>query len=134
MPDERDVLQALGLALRAGRAAVGTGAVREAAAGGELRLVVVARDAGDNAVSRIRGALRRSGAPRVPIGTRAELGAALGRGPVAVVGVTDRGLAERIRRMAGAAAGSDGAAHRAGGSPAEHRATGDETKNAIHTS
>lgn len=99
MREDHEALQVLGLARRAGRAAVGTGAVKEAASAGELRLVVLARDAGDNAVGRVRGAMERSGAERVRCGTRDELGSALGRGPVAVVGVTDAGLAERIRRL-----------------------------------
>lgn len=115
MPDVRDVLQALGLARRAGRAVVGAGALKEASADGDLHLVVLATDATDNAVGRIRGALNRSGAVRIRLGTRAELGSALGRGSVAAVGVTDRSLAERIRQLA---AGR----------------TGDETTNAIHTS
>lgn len=98
--DERRALQALGLALRAGRVAVGTRAVKEAADAGELRLLVLARDATDNALGRLRGALERSGAARLRCGTRADIGEALGRGPVAAVGVTDRSLADRIRTLA----------------------------------
>lgn len=134
MPDDREVLQTLGLARRAGRAAVGTGAVKEAAAGGELRLVVLARDASDNAAGRLRGALERSGAVRVRAGTREELGAALGRGPVAAVGVTDRGLAGRIRALAAGRSRSDDGRGEAGGVPEPAGARGDETTNTIHTS
>lgn len=125
MREDREALQVLGLARRAGRAAVGTGAVKEAASAGELRLVVLARDAGDNAVGRVRGAMERSGAERVRCGTRDELGSALGRGPVAVVGVTDGGLAERIRRLV------DGGSVRS--RRADRRAE-DETTNTVHTS
>lgn len=132
MPDERRALQALGLARRAGRAVVGAGAIREAAADGDLQLVVLAGDATDNALGRLRGALERSGAARVRLGSRAELGSALGRGPVAAVGVTDRGLAERIRRLAAGRAGSgrDGP----GRADERRRTAGDETTNTIHTS
>lgn len=132
MPDERKVLQALGLARRAGRAVVGAGAIREAAADGDLQLVVVARDATDNALGRLRGALERSGAVRVRLGSRADLGSALGRGPVAAVGVTDRGLAKRIRELAGGGTGSEPGAH--GRSDGRRRTAGDETTNTIHTS
>lgn len=132
MPDERKFLQALGLARRAGRAVVGAGAIREAAADGDLQLVVVARDATDNALGRLRGALERSGAARVRLGSRADLGSALGRGPVAAVGVTDRGLAKRIRELAAGGKGSgQGAPGRTDG---RNRTSGDETTNTIHTS
>lgn len=126
------MLQVLGLARRAGRAAVGTRALKDASADGELHLVVLARDATDNAVARLRGAIERSGAARVRCGSRVELGAALGRGPVAAVGVTDPGLAKRI---GGLAAGSPESRHGGRGPRQEPtRQAGDETTNAIHTS
>lgn len=92
-------LSALGLAVRAGRATIGTRATLEAAAGGDLRLTVVATDATPNAMKRIRSVLETS--PAVRLGGKAELGRAVGRGPTAVVGVTDRGLAAEIHALAG---------------------------------
>lgn len=97
-PGEAGALSALGLARRAGRAAVGTRAVREAAAAGRLELLVLARDAGGNARGRLGRSLTEAGAPVLECGTRAALGAALGRGPTVAVGVTDPGLASRIVR------------------------------------
>lgn len=94
------LLDVLGLARRAGRLVVGTRAVREAAGGDELRLVAVAGDAGDNALGRLRPVLDRSGLTVVEVADRQSLGAALGRGPVVAVGLTDRGLAEEVRRLA----------------------------------
>jgi ribosomal protein L7Ae-like RNA K-turn-binding protein len=91
---ERSALQTLGLARRAGRAAVGTRAVLTAARSRRLEALVVAHDASPNALDRVRGASRR--VPVVKCGTRETLGLALGRGPVAVVGVTDREFARRI--------------------------------------
>ena len=91
---ERSALQTLGLARRAGRAAVGTRAVLTAARSRRLEALIVAHDASPNAMNRVRGAARR--VPIVRCGTRETLGLALGRGPVAVVGVTDRGFARRI--------------------------------------
>jgi ribosomal protein L7Ae-like RNA K-turn-binding protein len=91
---ERDRLQALGLARRAGRAAVGTRAVLVAARTRRLSALIVARDASPNALDRVRGAIRT--VPIVRCGTRETLGLAVGRGPVAVVGVTDREFARRI--------------------------------------
>jgi ribosomal protein L7Ae-like RNA K-turn-binding protein len=91
---ERDRLQALGLARRAGRAAVGTRAVLVAARTRRLSALIVARDASPNALERVRGVIRTI--PIVRCGTRETLGLAVGRGPVAVVGVTDREFARRI--------------------------------------
>lgn len=91
---ERGALQILGLARRAGRAAVGTRAVLTAARSGRLEALIVAHDASPNAIDRVRGATRR--VPIVRCGTRETLGLALGRGAVAVVGVTDREFARRI--------------------------------------
>lgn len=91
-------LAALGLAVRAGHAAVGTHAVLDAAGTGELRLLVVAEDATPNALRRLRGA--RGTVPSIRLGRKDELGRALGRGPTAAVGVSDRGLAAKVRELA----------------------------------
>lgn len=99
-PTGRDGLHALGLAKRAGAVAVGTRAVMDAARAGTLRAVIVSGDATDNARRRLAPALRRT--PGVVYGDRRQLGAALGRGPVVVVGLTDDGLAQRV--IAGLAA------------------------------
>lgn len=95
---ETDALRLLGLARRAGRSVVGTTAVREAGRGGDLALVVMARDATENARARL-GPTLLARVPTVTCGSRASLGAALGRGPVAAVGVTDRDLAARVQDM-----------------------------------
>ena len=93
------VLAALGLAARAGRVAAGTRSVLEAARDGDVRLVLLASDATENAVARVAGVLE--GLPVLRRGTKAELGRAIGRGPTAVVGVRDRGLAEKMLGQAG---------------------------------
>lgn len=88
-------LQTLGVAHRAGRTAVGTRAVQEAGATGELQAVLVAGDASENAVARIAGVLR-DGPPVFRCGSRASLGRAVGRSRVAVIGLTEADLAEKI--------------------------------------
>lgn len=93
---ERDALAALGIARRAGAAAVGTRAVREAARAGRLRAIVLARDAAPNARSRLSSILADGGLHVLECGSRQSLGAAVGKGPTVVVGVTDRGLADRV--------------------------------------
>ncbi|MEE9576907.1 MAG: ribosomal L7Ae/L30e/S12e/Gadd45 family protein [Gemmatimonadota bacterium] len=93
---EAEALRAVGMARRAGCVAVGTRAVREAARGGKLAAILIARDASENARGRLEGVRRRSGTSLTPCADRRALGAAVGRGPVAVLGVTERGLADLV--------------------------------------
>ena len=93
---ERRVLQLVGLARRAGYVAVGTRAVREAASRGEVRVVVLAADATDNARKRLRGLSGQPGIEVIECGTRGSLGRAVGREEAVVVGIGDRGLGRRI--------------------------------------
>lgn len=103
---EDEALGLLGLARRAGRAVVGRRQLEDAARNGELRALVLAEDATENARGRLRGLVARTGVPTVELADRARLGNAVGKGAVAAVGVTDRGLAARVvaatRRLDGA--------------------------------
>ncbi len=94
---EREALSLIGLAVRAGRAAVGATAVRAAARKGTLEAIVVARDAGGNALGRIPSL---PGVPVAKVGLRTSLGRSVGRAVATVVGITDRQLGERIGRIA----------------------------------
>lgn len=94
-------MRVLGLARRAGAAAVGTRAVREAARAGRLRAVLLARDAAPNARRRLGAVLSAPDVLVVECGDRRALGASVGRGPVAVVGVTEAGLARRVTARLG---------------------------------
>ncbi len=93
---ERQVLQLVGLARRAGRAVAGTQAVRDAGRRGELAAVLLAEDATDNALT---------------CGTRETLGNAVGRKGAVVVGIADPGFARRILSVgpSGAAMGAGAA-------------------------
>lgn len=72
---------------------VGSEAVRLAGRKGRLAAVVLARDIGESALRRLSPALRS--APAFECGTMEELGSAVGRSRVVVVGLTDPGLARR---------------------------------------
>lgn len=95
---ERRALQALGLARRAGKALVGTRSVREGLTSGDVELVVLATDATENARKRL-GVERTADVPVRTAADRTSLGQAVGRGPVAVLGVTDAGLAAKVARL-----------------------------------
>lgn len=90
---ERAALRAVGMARRAGCVAVGARAVREAGRDRRLALILLARDASANSRERLQRLHARSGARLVICGDRSSLGAAVGRGPTATLGVTERGLA-----------------------------------------
>jgi ribosomal protein L7Ae-like RNA K-turn-binding protein len=121
---EQRALATLGLARRAGRVAIGTRAVQQALAAGELRAVLVAADAAPGARKRLRTVLSSDEVDVLSVGSRTRLGRALGRDDLVVAGVTDEGfaalLAERLpldpggpsgprRGDADGAVGADGA-------------------------
>ncbi|WP_419941843.1 L7Ae/L30e/S12e/Gadd45 family ribosomal protein [Candidatus Palauibacter sp.] len=102
----------LGIAMRAGRVALGTRAVDGAARRGRLALLVVASDASRHALGRLPPEARA--ASRVTVASREALGRALGRNDVAVAGVTDVALAARILEAECAPAGGDHSSGSAG--------------------
>lgn len=102
MEQYKRVLSLLGLALRGGNLAVGEEPVEAAARGRRARVLLLARDAADNTRRRaehfaLAGKCLWLQAPF----TKEELGRAVGRTSVALVAVTDAGLAgAAVRRMA----------------------------------
>lgn len=91
-----DPFRFLGLARRAGAVALGAEAVREALRRGEVALVVIASDAAPGQAGKVERLLSHGEVPWRRMGTRAELGAALGAPPVTAVGVTGTGFATRL--------------------------------------
>ena len=90
----REFLQLLGLAKRAGRAELGEDGVSAALASGKGRVVFLAEDAAENSVRRAHRFNEGHHAVivRVPFSKEA-LGAACGRGSCAMLAVTESGLA-----------------------------------------
>jgi ribosomal protein L7Ae-like RNA K-turn-binding protein len=84
-------------ARRAGALAIGYRAVKQSLSAGRCALVLLAADAG--------ASLRRlpvGGTPLLELGDRYTLGAWAGRSELAILGVTDRGLAAGILARAAA--------------------------------
>ena len=90
------VYRLLGLARRAGAVAPGTAAVRRAIQGGEARLVLLAEDASDVQMEKIRKSLRVTPIPQARLGDRTSLGAAIGLSPISAVAVTNAPLADQV--------------------------------------
>lgn len=96
---DAEVLNLVGLTRRAGRAVIGTKAVREAARRGSINLAIVARDAGDNARNRVLPVFDATGTPWLPCGSHETLGRAIGRDRAVVIGIEDARLAQRMKQI-----------------------------------
>jgi ribosomal protein L7Ae-like RNA K-turn-binding protein len=92
----------LGLGLKAGNVVVGVDAVRRSLQAGEIRCIVVAKDASQRAREKVVRLATAIGVPQIEGPEAAKLGARLGKPPVMVAGVRDAALADGIVR-AGAA-------------------------------
>lgn len=96
---KRKIMGLVGLGLRGRLAVVGVQQVRDSAKRGKLKVALVARDASQNSLDKITGLLAGREVPVIDAFSAAELGAVAGREAVAVVGVTDAGLAAGIKEV-----------------------------------
>ena len=92
----RSAFALLGLARRAGALERGTGSTQRAVKDGRARLVLLARDATQVQRDKVMKLLRHQETPRVVVGSRAELGAAVGSAPLSAVAVTEAGFASQL--------------------------------------
>ncbi len=93
---KRKILGLIGLGLRGRLAVVGVNQVRDAAKRGKLKVALVASDASKNSLDKVSGVLKALDVPVVGALSAAELGGVAGREAVAVIGVTNAGLARGI--------------------------------------
>ena len=94
-----NILNMIGLALRAGRLEVGEEPVGAACRARDCRLLLVARDAADNTFRRVRHFADAGQCLWISVPyTKDELGSALGRTSCAMLAVTDIGFAESIAK------------------------------------
>lgn len=100
------VLQLLGLAARARAVASGTQQVRELVRSGRVRFALVANDLTATGRDKLVPVLEGREVAYAIRYTREELGRAVGRGPLAAVGVTDGNMARRLRTLLSAESGT----------------------------
>ena len=93
---KNETLALLGLARKAGRLVIGAEESRRAIREGIARVVVLADDASSGHRGKVEAVARARGVPVVGIGSRGELGQALGKGLVTAVAVTDKGLSSKL--------------------------------------
>jgi ribosomal protein L7Ae-like RNA K-turn-binding protein len=94
-------LALLGIAQRAGAVVKGTDATRRALRKGDVRLVVLAEDGSRTQQDKVLPLARNRAVPWKILGDRAELGTAVGSGPLAVVGVTQPSFANELQEQLG---------------------------------
>ncbi len=92
----KDIRQYLGLGQRAGQVVSGDFIVRAKIRKREARLIIVATDAASHTLKDFLRFTRGTDIKVINFGRKAELGAALGRPPRAVVAVLDEHLSGRI--------------------------------------
>jgi ribosomal protein L7Ae-like RNA K-turn-binding protein len=109
---ERRVLGLVGLGVRARNAVVGVEQVRVAARKGNLALAVVAPDASPNSLKKLLPLLKAKGILVAEGPGAVALGGAAGRTSTAAVGITDRSLANGLRKLFDEEAAPSGAAGR----------------------
>ncbi|MDN5325728.1 MAG: hypothetical protein PWP41_424 [Moorella sp. (in: firmicutes)] len=93
-----NIYSLLGLAYRAGKIAWGYQAVVAALRSQKVELVLLARDSSPGLKTRILRFCREYHRQGLLYGHKNELGAALGKPPCAVVGITDKNFAVIIRQ------------------------------------
>jgi ribosomal protein L7Ae-like RNA K-turn-binding protein len=99
---ERGLLDLLGLAARARALVHGTDATRRSVRDGEIAAVLLAGDTSPTQSKKLVPLLEARGVPYAVCLTRGGMGAALGRGDVSAVGITDRNFARRALELAAA--------------------------------
>ena len=98
---DRALLSLMGLAARARKLVFGTDMARGAARDGSLAAALVASDASPTQSNKLVPLLQARGIPYAVCLNRADIGAAIGRGPVSAVGFTDPSFARRALELAG---------------------------------
>lgn len=93
---KRKVLGLVGLGLRGRLAVVGVQQVRDAAKRGKLKIALVASDASQNSLDKVESLLAARKVTIIQSFSGRELGEVAGRELVAVIGVSDAGLARGI--------------------------------------
>lgn len=98
-PAPRALLDLLGLATRARGVVAGTDSVRQAVRDAKALRVILATDTAPTQRQKLLPLLEARRVPHHLRFTQHELGAAMGRGPVAAVGFTDRNFASRAGEL-----------------------------------
>ncbi len=89
----------LGLAMRAGKLAIGEGKAADAVRDGKAELLLLATDTAHNTEKRFLNMTQFYQVPILRPGDRTQLGAAIGKDAAVVLAVTDPGFAEQMKKL-----------------------------------
>lgn len=93
------LLSSIGLARKAGKVLLGADVVCDAAKGGKVKLILVSEGASENTKRRIRECSETAKVKMTVVEAETEaLGAAVGKRPLACVGITDENFVKLIER------------------------------------
>jgi ribosomal protein L7Ae-like RNA K-turn-binding protein len=104
---ERQLLNMLGLAKRAGALVTGHDACMAQVRSGKAALALVARDTGANAMKKYHDKCKYYNVPLLEVLDKMSLGHAVGKSHSAIVVITDPGFAAHIRQLAGEIIGGE---------------------------
>lgn len=93
-----EVCKLLGLAYRGGKVTWGYNAVKANLNKGRVYLLLLAADSSTQLRAKFLATCRKYGVQATIYGSKVALGTALGKPPCAVVGITDKNLAQIIRQ------------------------------------
>ena len=100
-PDERKILNLLGLAQKAGKAASGEFSTERAIKGGLAKMAVISADASGNTKKKFHNMCKWYHVPVIELADKETLGHCLGKADRTTAAVTDEGLAAAILKAAG---------------------------------
>ena len=93
-------LSLLGLCKRAGKLAAGEVAAEQAVRGKNAYLLILSEDASKNTKKKFRNSAAYYELPLVEIGTKEELGRAIGTDMRSIIAVTEEGFAKKLKQLA----------------------------------
>lgn len=96
---EAQILNFLGLAMRAGKVKSGESVILNEIKKGSVKLVIMASDASSNTQDVMQNKCTHYHIPLALFGTREMLGQALGKSARVNVGITDNGFAKKLLSM-----------------------------------
>ncbi len=94
------LLSILGLSMRAGKVVSGEQGVEIAIKGQKAYLVIISSDASANTLKKFRNSCEYYKVPFIIISDKYTLGSAIGKDTRAVIGITDKGFADKIKELA----------------------------------
>ncbi|MFB0957652.1 MAG: ribosomal L7Ae/L30e/S12e/Gadd45 family protein [Clostridiaceae bacterium] len=92
-------LNFLGLTRKSGNLTAGGNLTEAAVKHGRVRLVILALDASDGTRKKLQDMTAHFGVELIEASTMDELGSAIGKGEISVIGVTDLKMSEKLKEL-----------------------------------